>query len=69
MPARGRAKEVLGLAVVSRWSWRTFDGSLNDGIIVGWEEMAALVAVDRWLEATNVDGFHDTAVVPIGVSR
>ena len=31
--------------------------------------MAALVAVERWLEAADVDGFHNAPVVLIGVAR
>ena len=31
--------------------------------------MATLIAVERWLKATDVYGLHNAAVVPMGISR
>ena len=51
-----------------RSSW-AFDVLLNKGVIIRWQKMAALVAVNGGLQSANIDCLLYTTIMPVLVAR
>ena len=68
LPPRRRPKQWFNIGVMGSW-WRGLgDGFLYKGVKMRGELMAPLIPVNGWLEASDVYGFLNSALVPITIA-